>query len=44
MKLIPIYLGNIDNIIYHQEGYITVLPDQYMDGFFIAKLIKTSGC
>ncbi|WP_040211643.1 16S rRNA (cytosine(967)-C(5))-methyltransferase RsmB [Clostridium polynesiense] len=44
MKLEPIFIGKADNIIYHEEGYITILPNKYMDGFFIAKLIKTSGC
>lgn len=36
----PIYFGEAKNIIYHKEGYITILPDKYMDGFFIAKMIK----
>lgn len=37
-----IFLGNSPNIIYHKEGFITVLPNKYMDGFFIAKLKKLS--
>lgn len=36
----PLYYGKIDNIIYHKEGYITILPDKNMDGFFVAKMIK----
>ncbi|WPC40737.1 16S rRNA (cytosine(967)-C(5))-methyltransferase RsmB [Clostridium sp. JS66] len=36
----PIYYGKLDNIIYHNEGYITILPNKYMDGFFIAKMIR----
>lgn len=34
----PIYYGNLDNFIYSQEGCLTILPNKYMDGFFIAKL------
>lgn len=36
----PLYYGKIDNIIYHKEGYITILPDKNMDGFFVAKMIR----
>lgn len=39
-SLEPIYFGEVENIIYHEEGYMTILPDKYMDGFFIAKMIK----
>ncbi|MFL0195964.1 16S rRNA (cytosine(967)-C(5))-methyltransferase RsmB [Clostridium sp. WILCCON 0269] len=39
-KLDKLYCGDFHNIIYHKEGYITILPDDYMDGFFIARLIK----
>lgn len=39
-KLEKIYCGDFDNIIYHKEGYMTILPDDNMDGFFIAKMIK----
>jgi 16S rRNA (cytosine967-C5)-methyltransferase len=28
----------LDNFIYSQEGCLTILPNKYMDGFFIAKL------
>lgn len=34
----PIYYGNFENVIYHKEGYVTILPNENMDGFFIAKL------
>lgn len=36
----PLYYGKIDNIIYHKEGYVTILPDKNMDGFFVAKMIR----
>lgn len=39
-KVENVYLGKSNNIIYHDEGYITIIPNEYMDGFFIAKLIK----
>ncbi len=41
MKIEKIYLGNRDNLIYDDAGYMTILPDEYMDGFFIAKFTKT---
>lgn len=34
----PLYYGKLDNFIYHDKGYVTILPNEYMDGFFIAKL------
>lgn len=34
----PLYYGKLDNLIYNHKGYITILPNEYMDGFFIAKL------
>lgn len=37
-KVEPIYLGKSENIIYDSNGTITILPDEHMDGFFIAKL------
>ncbi|WP_291581466.1 16S rRNA (cytosine(967)-C(5))-methyltransferase RsmB [Clostridium sp. UBA6640] len=37
-KLEPLFYGNVDNIIYSEEGYATILPNKYMDGFFIAKI------
>lgn len=36
----PLFYGNLDNIEYSDEGLVTVLPNKYMDGFFIAKLRK----
>lgn len=39
-KVEPIYFGNLDNLIYHKEGVVTILPNKNMDGFFIAKMIK----
>lgn len=33
-----IFLGNSENFQYDRLGALTVLPNQYMDGFFIAKL------
>ena len=41
-KLEPLYFGAVENIIYHKEGYVSILPNEYMDGFFIAKFIKIS--
>ncbi|MBD8046130.1 16S rRNA (cytosine(967)-C(5))-methyltransferase RsmB [Clostridium faecium] len=37
-KLEPLFYGNANNIIYSEEGYATILPNKYMDGFFIAKI------
>ncbi|EJP6470796.1 16S rRNA (cytosine(967)-C(5))-methyltransferase RsmB [Clostridium sp. L74] len=39
-KIEPLYYGNLDNIIYHKEGFVSILPNDKMDGFFIAKLKK----
>ncbi len=36
----PISYGDFNNIIYSDSGYITILPNEYMDGFFIAKILK----
>ena len=36
-----IFFGKLDNIIYHKEGYATILPNEHMDGFFICKLKRT---
>ena len=35
-----IELGKRDNIIYNENGTVTILPNKYMDGFFIARLRK----
>ncbi|MGE5629356.1 MAG: 16S rRNA (cytosine(967)-C(5))-methyltransferase RsmB [Solirubrobacterales bacterium] len=37
----PIYLGKFSNVIYHKEGYVTILPNENMDGFFICKMKKS---
>jgi 16S rRNA (cytosine967-C5)-methyltransferase len=37
-KIEPIFFGNADNIIYHEEGCATILPNEFMDGFFICKI------
>lgn len=39
-KVEPLYFGDVKNIMYSDKGYVTVLPDEHMDGFFIAKLRK----
>jgi 16S rRNA (cytosine967-C5)-methyltransferase len=36
----PFFYGEFDNIIYSVAGYVTILPNEYMDGFFIAKILK----
>jgi len=40
-KIVPIYFGEFDNINYSDKGYVTIFPNEYMDGFFISKLIKS---
>lgn len=35
-----IFVGKQDNLVYSREGYLTVMPNENMDGFFIAKLEK----
>ena len=32
--------GNSDNIIYEEDGTVTILPNEAMDGFYIAKFIR----
>lgn len=39
-KIEKIFFGNAENIIYSEEGCTTLLPNKYMDGFFVAKLKK----
>lgn len=34
----PITYGDARNLVYSQEGFVTILPGKTMDGFFIAKL------
>jgi 16S rRNA (cytosine967-C5)-methyltransferase len=36
----PLFFGKFENVIYHKEGYVTILPNENMDGFFIAKMKK----
>jgi 16S rRNA (cytosine967-C5)-methyltransferase len=36
-ELKELFYGDLDNIIYDKYG-VTILPNEYMDGFFIAKL------
>ncbi|MBU3091597.1 16S rRNA (cytosine(967)-C(5))-methyltransferase RsmB [Clostridium sp. CM028] len=40
-KIEPVFYGEFDNINYSDKGYVTILPNEYMDGFFIAKIIKS---
>ena len=35
-----IFLGNNDDFIYNKDGSLSILPNEYMDGFYIAKIIK----
>ena len=39
-KIQPVFYGKLNNINYSDRGYVTILPNEYMDGFFIAKIIK----
>jgi len=39
-KIQPVFYGRLNNINYSDSGYVTILPNEYMDGFFIAKIIK----
>ncbi|MBS4957536.1 MAG: 16S rRNA (cytosine(967)-C(5))-methyltransferase RsmB [Clostridium sp.] len=39
-KVEKIFLGNMDNFIYNNDGSLTILPNEYMDGFYIAKISK----
>ncbi|MBW9170824.1 16S rRNA (cytosine(967)-C(5))-methyltransferase RsmB [Clostridium estertheticum] len=40
-KIEPLFFGEFDNIKYSDKGYVTIFPNEYMDGFFITKLIKS---
>lgn len=35
-----IYIGNNNNFIYNEDGSLTILPNDSMDGFFIGKIKK----
>lgn len=39
-KVEKIFLGNMDNFIYNNDGSLTILPNEYMDGFYICKISK----
>ena len=39
-KVEKIFLGNMDNFVYNADGSLTILPNEYMDGFYIAKIVK----
>lgn len=36
----PLYYGKVENIIYNDNGMVTIIPNEAMDGFFITKLKK----
>ncbi|MGL5086556.1 MAG: 16S rRNA (cytosine(967)-C(5))-methyltransferase RsmB [Clostridium sp.] len=36
-----IFLGNKDNFIYNTNGSLTILPNEHMDGFYVAKIKKS---
>ena len=40
-KIEPVFYGKLDNINYSDKGYVTIFPNEYMDGFFIAKIRKS---
>ncbi len=39
-KIQRVYVGKQDNLVYNKNGSLTILPNEYMDGFFVAKLQK----
>ena len=39
-KIERVYIGKQDNLIYNRDGSLTIMPNEYMDGFFVAKLQK----
>ncbi len=34
------FIGKQDNLVYNKDGSLTIMPNEYMDGFFVAKLQK----
>ena len=36
----PVFVGNLNNMIYNENKTLTILPNAQMDGFFIAKIVK----
>ena len=39
-EVYPVKLGQEENLIYTEEGFVTILPGNTMDGFFIARFRK----
>ena len=39
----PLDLGKAENLIYTKEGFVTILPGNTMDGFFIARFRRKPG-
>ncbi|HEY5561149.1 MAG TPA: 16S rRNA (cytosine(967)-C(5))-methyltransferase RsmB [Clostridiaceae bacterium] len=39
-QILSINFGNTENILYNDKGSITILPNNNMDGFFMAKLLR----
>ena len=39
-KIEKVFVGKGDNLKYSNIGTLTVLPNEYMDGFYIAKIRK----
>lgn len=35
-----IFIGNQNNLVYNRNGSLTIIPNENMDGFFVAKLEK----
>lgn len=35
-----IFVGKQDNLVYNRDGSLTIMPNENMDGFFVAKLEK----
>ena len=34
------FIGKQDNLVYNKDGSLTIMPNEYMDGFFVARLQK----
>lgn len=39
-KIKKIFIGKQDNLVYNRDGSLTIMPNENMDGFFVAKLEK----
>ena len=35
-----IFIGKQNNLVYNRNGSLTIMPNESMDGFFVAKLEK----